>query len=68
MHFIENEQRKIIENEQADSILSDDKLVELLNNDGIEIARRTVAKYRDAMKIPSSIHRRKLRNSAALFT
>ena len=40
-------------------ILSDDRLVELLRGDGIDIARRTVAKYREALRIPSSILRRR---------
>jgi RNA polymerase sigma-54 factor len=40
-------------------VLSDDRLVELLKADGIDIARRTVAKYREAMGIPSSVQRRR---------
>jgi RNA polymerase sigma-54 factor len=40
-------------------VLSDDSIVELLRKDGIEIARRTVAKYREAMRIPSSVQRRR---------
>ena len=60
--------KSLIEDERSDSILSDDKLVEMLNDDGVEIARRTVAKYRDAMKIPSSIHRRKQKNQLAAYT
>jgi RNA polymerase sigma-54 factor len=40
-------------------ILSDDRLVELLRSDGIDIARRTVAKYREALRIPSSVLRRR---------
>jgi RNA polymerase sigma-54 factor len=40
-------------------VLSDDKIVEKLKNDGIDIARRTVAKYREAMRIPSSVQRRR---------
>ena len=42
--------------------LSDDKIVALLNGEGIDIARRTVAKYRDEMGIPSSVERRRLKN------
>ena len=38
--------------------LSDDRIVELLKGEGVEIARRTVAKYREAMRIPSSAERR----------
>ena len=37
----------------------DDKIVDILKNEGIDIARRTVAKYRDALHIPSSVQRRK---------
>ena len=40
--------------------LSDDRIVDLLKGEGIEIARRTVAKYREAMRIPSSSERRRL--------
>ncbi len=49
----------MIEGECAKSVLSDDKLVEKLNAEGIDIARRTVAKYREAMRIPSSVQRRR---------
>jgi RNA polymerase sigma-54 factor len=40
-------------------VLSDDRLVEMLKNEGIDIARRTVAKYREGMNIPSSVQRRR---------
>lgn len=49
----------LIDAEKADEILSDDRLVEILRDEGIDIARRTVAKYREAMKIPSSVQRRR---------
>jgi RNA polymerase sigma-54 factor len=49
----------LIDAEVADHVLSDDKLVELLRESGIDIARRTVAKYREAMRIPSSVLRRR---------
>ena len=49
----------LIDNEKPNKILSDDKIVETLKNEGIEIARRTVAKYREALHIPSSVQRRK---------
>ncbi len=51
--------RQMIDAEAAAAVLSDDKIVEKLKNDGIEIARRTVAKYREAMRIPSSVQRRR---------
>jgi len=40
-------------------ILSDDMIVDRLKAEGIDIARRTVAKYREAMRIPSSVQRRR---------
>ena len=49
----------MIDGENANDILSDDKLVDKLKDDGIDIARRTVAKYREAMRIPSSVQRRR---------
>jgi RNA polymerase sigma-54 factor len=51
--------RQMIDAESARSVLSDDKLVELLKTEGVDIARRTVAKYREAMRIPSSVQRRR---------
>ena len=49
----------LIDGEPATAVLSDDRLVELLRGEGIEVARRTVAKYRDALNIPSSARRRR---------
>ncbi len=54
--------REMIENEAAQDILSDDRIVSLLTADGVNIARRTVAKYREAMRIPSSVERRRLKS------
>ena len=51
--------RLLIDAENCRSILSDDTIVELLRKDGVDIARRTVAKYREAMRIPSSVQRRR---------
>ena len=51
--------RSLIDAESADDVLSDDTLVELLRDSGIDIARRTVAKYREALRIPSSVQRRR---------
>ena len=50
--------RALIQNEGA-KVLSDDTLVELLNARGFDIARRTVAKYREAIGIGSSVQRRR---------
>jgi RNA polymerase sigma-54 factor len=52
----------LINSESPQKILSDDKLVELLKTGGIDIARRTVAKYRESMNIPSSVQRRREKN------
>jgi RNA polymerase sigma-54 factor len=49
----------LIDGECATAVLSDDAIVDKLRVDGIEIARRTVAKYREAMQIPSSVQRRR---------
>jgi RNA polymerase sigma-54 factor len=47
---------------EGDAVLSDDRIVEILLKEGIDIARRTVAKYREAMRIPSSVQRRRERS------
>jgi RNA polymerase sigma-54 factor len=49
----------LIDREPAAATLSDERIVELLQRDGVDIARRTVAKYREAMRIPSSVARRR---------
>jgi RNA polymerase sigma-54 factor len=51
--------KSLIDSESVEEILSDDRIVEILKRDGIDIARRTVAKYREALKIPSSVQRRR---------
>ena len=51
--------KQLIEAESAGDVLSDDTIVERLRGAGIDIARRTVAKYREAMRIPSSVQRRR---------
>ena len=51
--------RGLIDGEPSDDTLSDEKIVELLQKEGVDIARRTVAKYREAMRIPSSVQRRR---------
>jgi RNA polymerase sigma-54 factor len=56
--------RQLIEAETAQAVLSDDKIVEHLKRDGIDIARRTVAKYREALRIPSSVQRRREKQMA----
>lgn len=56
--------RALIDAETVDDILSDDTIVTLLRREGVDIARRTVAKYREAMRIASSVQRK--REKAAL--
>jgi RNA polymerase sigma-54 factor len=57
--------RQMIEAERdAEAVLSDDRIVEMLKEAGIDIARRTVAKYREAMRIPSSVDRRRVLKEA----
>jgi RNA polymerase sigma-54 factor len=56
--------RQLIDAEKPVAILSDDRIVEILKGDGIDIARRTVAKYREAMRIPSSVQRRREKQMA----
>lgn len=51
--------KELIDKEPAEAILSDDQLVTLLKKEGVDIARRTVAKYRESLKIPSSVQRRR---------
>lgn len=57
--------RSLIESETKDHILSDDAIVEVLKREEIDIARRTVAKYREAMRIPSSVQRRRAKKLAS---
>jgi RNA polymerase sigma-54 factor len=57
--------RQLIDAEEAaEGVLSDDRIVEILKQAGVDIARRTVAKYREAMRIPSSVERRKMLSEA----
>jgi RNA polymerase sigma-54 factor len=51
--------KQLIEGESPSEVLSDDALVTALKGQGVDIARRTVAKYREAMRIPSSALRRR---------
>ncbi|MBT6960351.1 MAG: RNA polymerase factor sigma-54 [Rhodospirillaceae bacterium] len=51
--------KQMVNDESLDAILSDDQIVEKLRQDGIKVARRTVAKYRESLKIPSSVQRRR---------
>ncbi len=57
--------RRLIESESAAAILSDDQIVTILREEGVDIARRTVAKYREAMHIPNSVGRRRAKAAPA---
>ncbi|MBI1802879.1 MAG: RNA polymerase factor sigma-54 [Ignavibacteriae bacterium] len=52
--------KEIIDSEDPHQSLSDDRIAEILNKQGLNIARRTVAKYREAMRIPVARLRRKI--------
>jgi RNA polymerase sigma-54 factor len=54
--------KKLIENEDASHPLTDDQLAAMLGAQGIQLTRRTVAKYREDMNIPST-HQRRRRNA-----
>ena len=56
--------RHLINDEAPEHVLSDDTIVERLHAAGINIARRTVAKYRESMRIPSSVQRRREKQSS----
>jgi RNA polymerase sigma-54 factor len=51
--------RELVSSETAANILSDDAIVDLLRAEGVDIARRTVAKYRESLGILSSVQRRR---------
>lgn len=51
--------KALIDGETANRVLSDDQLADILQKEGIDIARRTVAKYRESMRIESSVQRRR---------
>lgn len=57
--------RELIDTERPDSVLSDDGLAGLLRAEGIGVARRTVAKYRESMGIPPAFRRRRGKAAAA---
>jgi RNA polymerase sigma-54 factor len=57
--------RQMIGEEKPADVLSDDAIVDMLKAGGIDIARRTVAKYRESMNIPSSVQRRREKRAMA---
>jgi RNA polymerase sigma-54 factor len=54
----------LIDQEDPSAVLSDDKLVEVLKAEGIDLARRTVAKYREGLGIPSTVQRRRMKRNS----
>ena len=57
--------KQLIDTERGErDVHSDDRIVEILKETGVDIARRTVAKYREAMRIPSSVERRRMLKEA----
>lgn len=62
---VRNRIRTLITQESPEAILSDDDIVSALKAGGIDLARRTVAKYREAMNIPSSVQRRREKRALA---
>ena len=57
--------RNMIAEEDISNVLSDDAIVDLLKEEGVDVARRTVAKYREGMDIPSSVQRRREKRALA---
>jgi len=51
--------KALIDAEAGSEVLSDERIVDILSKDGVDIARRTVAKYRESLRIPSSVQRRR---------
>ncbi|TPL37550.1 RNA polymerase factor sigma-54 [Mesorhizobium sp. B2-4-6] len=57
--------KQMIDEEKPADVLSDDAIVDMLKESGVDIARRTVAKYREGMNIPSSVQRRREKRALA---
>jgi len=57
--------KQLIDEEKPVDVLSDDAIVDMLRENGVDIARRTVAKYREGMNIPSSVQRRREKRALA---
>jgi RNA polymerase sigma-54 factor len=52
--------RKLVAQEEADKPLSDSRIADILSQEGVQVARRTVAKYREALGIPPSSERKRV--------
>jgi RNA polymerase sigma-54 factor len=59
--------KKLIESEDANAPLTDDHIAKMLQTSGIQVTRRTVAKYREDLHIPST-HQRRVRRQAEQAT
>ncbi|MCI4663272.1 MAG: RNA polymerase factor sigma-54 [Neomegalonema sp.] len=59
--------KALIDGERPDDVLSDDRIVAILRGAGVDIARRTVTKYREALGVPSSIQRRREKSAVTVF-
>ncbi|MEM7663256.1 MAG: RNA polymerase factor sigma-54 [Pseudomonadota bacterium] len=57
--------KTLIDAEEVTNVLSDDQIVDMLREFGVDIARRTVAKYRESLGIPSSVQRRRVLKQTA---
>lgn len=57
--------RALIDAEKPSEVLSDDAIVDILKESGVDIARRTIAKYREGLHIPSSVQRRREKQAMA---
>ncbi len=62
---IRQEIRALIDRETGQTVLSDDQIVRVLKDKGMALARRTVAKYRESLGIPSSVERRRILTMAS---
>lgn len=56
--------KRLIDQEDCAAVLSDERIATILKQDGVDVARRTVAKYREAMNIPGSSQRRRMKAAA----
>ncbi|MEW4449729.1 RNA polymerase factor sigma-54 [Qipengyuania sp. JC766] len=65
-HAVKARIKALTDAEDPKKILSDDKLVAILKDEGFDIARRTVAKYREAQGIGSSVERRRAKKLAGI--
>jgi len=59
--IVKRKVKRYIENEDARSPLTDEKIAHMLKDEGISVTRRSVTKYREDLKIPST-HQRRVRS------